>query len=332
MMTFTRIFSKVLDYTWFVSLLLFFLEEQQANIWFSLALILLVPILFAPVEALLLKLFGTTLGKIAFGLRYEKKLSWKDAFFLAFQAALLVQPLLIPGVNFVFAFLYLKEWRRYGKKRWNPRGKPHIVRKFPSFFPYACLVTLSLIVSIFSFTSDWVVDEAYRITSTEKPGFFKRYNSYFSSEGETWTRISPDNLSFSILFPKDPAFREITRPVPKSNLTLHYQEYSHKDKITYTIGCTQLPKSWTKWGSGLVFKGAFHFLYGDDAKVNRKKKTSHANFPALEYEITKGKEKITGKLVLVKETLYKVEISQKEALTEEEQAFAEKFFASFFPK
>ncbi len=330
-MMYARIIAKLLDYIWFASLLLFVLETVEVNLWFSLALVLLVPLLFAPVEAVLYKLFGSTLGKIIFGLRFEKRLSWKTAFGIAFRSAFLIQPLFIPGINLLFGVLYLKEWRRYSKIRWNPPGKPHLVKKFPRFIPYALLLSTSLVVSLFSFASDWTFEEAYRIAKIERKDFFKKPGFLFSGD-ENWVKVSPENLAFSVFFPKNPAFTEVNRPVPKSTLTLTYQEYSHKDNLHYVLGYTTLPRSWTKWGSSLVFKGALHFLYGEGARVTHKKKGSHASFPAFEYEITKGKDQITGKLVLVADTLYKIEIVHKGELSQEENDAAEKFFASFAPR
>ena len=216
-----RIIAKLLDYTWFTSLVLSILDSLEVNLWVSLSFIPFVPLLFAPIEALFYRLFGSTLGKILFGLRYEKPLSWKASFASAFRIAFLIQPLFIPVVNILFGLLYLKEWRRYSNVRWNPPGKPHLIRKFPSLFPYGMILSISLLVSLFSFLPDWTLDQVNRIVKIEERGFFKKPGSLFSGD-ENWVKTSPEDLAFSIFFPNTPVFSDTNRPTPKSRLTLTY--------------------------------------------------------------------------------------------------------------
>lgn len=146
---------------------------------------------------------------------------------------------------------------------------------------------------------------------------------------EKWTKVTPANNIFSALFPKEPEFKEQTFPANSKNLL--YSEYSLNDGLTFSLGHMDLPKSWTKWGSKRVFQGCYK-LVAKQFSVQDKQSSSHDTFPAYEYKMSDANKQYLGKLVLVGNTLYRVEVSKAGGITNEDMPQAYAFFNSFHPR
>ena len=144
---------------------------------------------------------------------------------------------------------------------------------------------------------------------------------------EGWTKFSPKTDTFSISFPEKP--KSITRdlPIPGSSDSLPYQEYKAEEKedCVYSISYTTLPDKWLSWGSGLVLKGALKVIMYELGKVELVGKSSNTfkGFPALDYEHYCQDRETTGTLVLVGNTLYKIEMTYPLSMRNEVKSRAE---------
>ena len=130
---------------------------------------------------------------------------------------------------------------------------------------------------------------------------------------ESWVRFSPESENFSILFPEKPSSKMHTIPIPGSSDTLTYQEHSIKNKSDgfFSVSYMSLPEKWTKWGASLTLKGAFKLIMKrvNYAKILVKESSNFKGLPSLDYEHHSSKTQTVGKLILIKNTLYRLEMT-----------------------
>jgi hypothetical protein len=158
----------------------------------------------------------------------------------------------------------------------------------------------------------------------------KKANLLFDWTGSNWSKFTPDDRSFSAYFPQNPMSisKEIPLPTPSHSEFLPYQEYSYTDdKGKYEVSFTTLPSSWMKWSSKLILSGALKLVMGKSNIIEKHSTTSHT-FPAIKYEAKSFDGDIIGKLILVREKLYRVEVLYKEKETKEQAIL---FIDSFIP-
>ena len=92
-----------------------------------------------------------------------------------------------------------------------------------------------------------------------------------------------------------------------------------------------LPQKWTKWGASLTLKGAFKLIMQrvKYTKILGKQSSKFKGLPSLDYEYYSAKTHSIGKLILVKNTLYRVEmtfpIDAEEAIKEKGSFFIRSF-------
>lgn len=129
---------------------------------------------------------------------------------------------------------------------------------------------------------------------------------------ETWCTLESDDNISDAQFPSLPKLGTRTLPVPGDDPDLPYTEYCcETGQVEYSISYTTLPKKWLRWGNSLVLKGALKFLLKEVGKVKLIGKSSNTfkGFSALDYEYYLENTECAGTLVLVKDRLYKVEVS-----------------------
>lgn len=323
-----RFLARVLDYSIFLAIVLFSIDFLELDLYYYVFVAILIPILFIPVETLLLKFFRTTLGKILFGLRYTKSLSWKEAFRIASKKGILIEPLFLPVINIVYAFIYLREIKKYKMKRWDEVSNASLIQKFPKVLPYSFIVAGALFLTTVSIVPEFAYEQFAKICNIERTE-----DSFDPADplASSWVKISSEEMNFSVLFPKEPGYNETNYDVPNSDRVLTMKEYKHIEKLQYTLSYVELPRNWTKWGSGIVFKSSLKLL-DEVGTVKNRKKATHRSFPSLEYEMDQQDGKAFGKLVLVNSTLYRIEAKHPETISAEEKKAAQHFFSSFIPK
>lgn len=324
----TRFFARLLDYTLFFALVLFVLDYVEIDLYYYFFIAIITPILFIPIETILLRLFRTTLGKILFGWRYPSRLSLKETFFISAKKGILIEPLFLPIINIIYSIIYLREIRTYRMKRWDEVSKETLIQKFPRVFPYSLIVGFTLLLGVTAAIPELVYEQVAKVCNIDQSEQALDPSNPYSSN---WIKITPEELAFSILFPKEPSYQEINYEVPQSDRVLTFKEYKHVENLEYSLGYVELPRNWTKWGSGIVFKSSLKLL-GKVGTVKTRKKSTHRSFPALEYELTHKDGKSLGKLILVKNTLYRLETKYTASPSVEDEKVTQVFFNSFIPK
>lgn len=151
-----------------------------------------------------------------------------------------------------------------------------------------------------------------------------------------WTKFDPKTENFSIFFPKNPVSVSRELPIPGSSDSLPYQEYKveQQEDCVYSISYTTLPDKWMKWGSGLILKGALKVIMYELGKVELVGKSSNTfkGFPALDYEHYSRDYETSGTLILVGNTLYKVEMTYPLSMRNDVQQQISQFIESFEPQ
>lgn len=324
-----RILSKILDYSWFYGILVIFMDLFSAGIFYYIFAALMLPILFIPVETLSLKLFGSTLGKILFGFRYHRKLSFKESLTIAFKKALLIQPLFLPGINLFFIYLYIKELVKYPNNRWDSIDGSNVIhRRLKWHTNLACLLT-ALFLTTVTIVPESLLQRSAQIVGIESADFMTRFAVFKPGD---WVKVTPDDYSFSIFFPKSPDHKQTNYDVPNSERKLTVKEYSHKEDITYRLTYAELPSSWTFFGSSVVFRSVIKLIEKHEGTIHKHYKCTHNRYPAMEYNGLVKDGKLYGKSILVKNTIYRVEAISKNDLSDTQKEKVVKFMDSFSPR
>lgn len=155
-----------------------------------------------------------------------------------------------------------------------------------------------------------------------------------SEDVKTWVNFNHDENAFSAIFPKKPDHTSRELPIPRSDNTLPYHEYqSSEGALVASVSYTVLPDDWLKWGSSLVLKGALKVIVGEikGAHLVGQSSNTFKSFPALDFEHYLGDFETAGTLVLVGNTLYKVEIAYPVQEKERAHRVLCQFVESFAP-
>ncbi|MBI3211623.1 MAG: hypothetical protein HYZ47_02930 [Simkania negevensis] len=153
---------------------------------------------------------------------------------------------------------------------------------------------------------------------------------------DNWIEFSPEGKTFSVFLPKEPTPIAKTLLLPGGKGSLPYQEYrcQHLENCTISISYTILPDQWVRWSPGFVLKGALSILMRELRGPNLVGKSSNTfkNYPALDYEHYLQTMETAGTLILVGNTLYKIEMTYPMEKRESIRDDLARFINSFTPK
>ena len=176
----------------------------------------------------------------------------------------------------------------------------------------------------------------YKVYDTfkEKSLPFDLHGNVGLEDVKKWVSFNHDENAFSAIFPKKPGYTTRVLPIPRSDNTLPYHEYqSSENDLVASVSYTVLPDDWLKWGSSLVLKGALKVIVGEvkGAHLVGQSSNTFKSFPALDFEHYLGDLETAGTLVLVGNTLYKVEIAYPVQEKERAHRVLCQFVESFTP-
>jgi hypothetical protein len=194
--------------------------------------------------------------------------------------------------------------------------KPRIAR-------YKRWISLILIASfsVLPFYTDQIVDR------------FGNSVTGFSASNLSWIPYSPADQDWSIEFPTKPSFQEKNLKVPGRDKLKLSEIISEEELLSYSVLSTKIPENLLRWGPNLVMKGALK-IFADNmasSKTLYKKAAKYKNHPCLQYGIQQGNDMVVGRLVMIEDTLYKLEVNLPRDAVETEQEKLDKFFSSFVP-
>lgn len=335
----TRFLARFLDYSIFYTVLilpLFFGSLFNSDLTHLLA-ILSIPALWVPIEALLISLLGTTPGKALFGIQIRDSKERKLPFKLSLKRAALTwvkgMGFNLPVVNLGCAIYRFYQIKKTGRTSLDEDLNVQVYQK-----KKRSLRTLlgSALVALFSlfFIAEHDVKEV--VTSTEA-SFFSKDRAFLKSSGSTnWTNYEDPEGAYAIQFPGTPEAESTQLAIPRSKekLPFHTIQFD-KEGVEYSLNYTTLPKNWLKWKPSLLLKGALKVLSShlSQGKILKKTAKSYNSYPSLEFMLAKKNNlKCSGRLVLVDNVLYKIDMTYPEELEEEIQEELNTFLESFEPK
>jgi len=316
-----RFTAKMLDYSLVFVVLydlltLFSIHLSDIKLF---GLLLFLPILFAPLEALLISCFGSTPGKALFGINVSDETGKKLKFIPSFKRSL-IQGCKVFTLFHPISSLFSKKVRS-GYDNYGSVSQPRALWKKFAFIAVFIGLFLSSPIAFETFTNS-----PLNVATASKAQFLK------------WKPFNLPEKDAKIQFPKEPRLIEKELDLPKSTKKLIYKEYvsSHEDEdIHFSISYTELPKSITRWGSSLVLKGCLDIVVDNlpnGTKVVEKHKSNFKEFPSLEYKL-QGKSSVSyGRLLLIDNVLYKIDVTYPDNTDNGIQASIWNFLESFQPK
>ncbi len=132
-----------------------------------------------------------------------------------------------------------------------------------------------------------------------------------------WMDYQDYQKGFSILFPSYPesSSENFDNPHTRDVLTYNELKSCENDKVCYTVGYLDLPRSWRFAGANTLLKGALEIVIQHEKSGDLvfSQLTRHQRNPAIDFEIAKGKTIEKGKLVLIGRTLYRLMVTQPQS-------------------
>lgn len=333
----SRFLARILDYSLFYTLFvlpLFFTSLIDHDMTHVIC-VLLIPLFWIPFEALSISLLGTTPGKALFGIQVRDSNGKKLPLITSFKRALSIWikglGLNLPVLNIALAVRQFNAIRKTGRTSIDQKLNINLYYKKRSRFR---AVIGSLLIAFFSlfFVAEYELREV--ATSSNQEFFSKN----FFNKGLNWKAYADPEGAYAIEFPGTPEAKSTHLPIPnsKEKLPFHTVNYQlEKEGVEYSLNYTTLPKNWLKWKASLLLRGALKIITTQmsQAKIIKKSSNSYNNYPALEFILAKKNNlECAGRLVLVDNVLYKLEVTypkDKEDVVQEDLSI---FLQSFNPK
>lgn len=333
---FPRIFARILDYCFFYSLIIlpFLSDRILPHDSLHILVMYLVPLLFLPLEAFFIHITKTTPGKALFGIKIESKNKQALALKNSFHRAFLVWS---KGLCFgLFPLTLLTTYKELNLLK--TKGFTSYDNKLEVVVYEKRKRRIQLIISstiIFLYGLFFISEYQMRDVIYSDPSTFT--TKIYHKDKEKWKTFNDPEGCFNIDFPSTPEAENSVLPTSSGKDPLPFSEIKfNSEDIQYNLSYTVLPKSITKWGSNLVLKGSLKLLskhLPGGAKIFKKTSTSFKKYPAIDYILVKQKNKESmGRLVLIKDKLYKIEVTYPQEKKEQVVESTSIFLESFDPK
>jgi uncharacterized RDD family membrane protein YckC len=279
-----RALARITDYSLFYIFIAFSISflPYFLGMSFYLGLIAAVPFLWVPIEALLLSRNGTTPGKSLFGMKVKKEKGGNLSFKQALKHASFRSPR--PGV--------------FSQKKIGPK------RKLIAFALSVCCVLTALFGKPITY---------YSIGLDNK----------ISTNG--WMQYYSMTRGFSVNFPNDPKEQSKQLEIPNTDKILNYEEISSQQTkdVLYSVSYMELPGKWRLAGSNTLLKGALDLLVKYSPEKGQvvvdRELIIYQNHRALDFHLKQGDNDVSGRFILVDNTLYKLTVVYPSSLSKEVQ-------------
>lgn len=331
-----RAFARTLDYCFFYSLFILplFFASIIPHDRLHLAIMVLIPLFWVPIEAFFITATGTTPGKALIGIHIRNDLDQKLSLKTSFQRALCVW---IKGLSLnifpinIFSSLYqFKKLKKHNSTSWDKTYSVNVFIKKKRKFRTLLSGILVFLYALFFFSEyelrDVLISDQKCLSS-----------KMFTKQEGKWVLFKDPAGKFHIDFPATPETSEKLIPTTSGKDPLPLSEVKLlSEEVEYSLSYITLPRSITKWSSGLVLKGSLkllakHLHHG--AKICKKSSSKYKKHPAIEFILEKkGHKESMGRLILIGSSLYKIEVtysSDKRELIQENLSI---FMQSFEPK
>gem|GEM_PF-853887 len=278
-----RFLARITDYSLFYIFIAFSTSflPYFLGMSFYLGLIAAAPFLWIPLEAFLLSRYGTTPGKSLFRMRVQNAVGGNLSFMQALKQAAFFSPR--PGV--------------LTQKDMSSK------RKLGALIMAVCCVLAALFGKPITY---------YSIGLDNK----------ISTNG--WVQYYSMTRGFTVNFPTDPKEQSKQLEIPDSDKVLQYEEVSSQQTkdVLYSVSYMELPSKWRWAGSNTLLKGALDLLVKyspQQSQVVDRELILYQNHRALDFHLKQGDNDVSGRFILVDNTLYKLTVVYPPSLSQEVQ-------------
>ncbi|MCF7806564.1 MAG: hypothetical protein K9M07_07370 [Simkaniaceae bacterium] len=313
-----RICAKLLDYTLVISgfLCISNLLSFDYTLPQLLAIFFGVSFLWLPLEILLLKLFKTTPGKYLFGISIPHRLKFIELIKSCSLSALKSFLFFIPLFNIVVAFVLIREESNAPSQLISKKRKLHKL-----------IILWTIVVGVFGYTGlNFDIESGSQTEIAANGKIQKKLN---------WVTYKHPEQSWKAAFPNNPEERDFTLNLPKGEqkqLGLKELVFTdHDGAVEYTISSIEIPHNLMSWGHKLILRGSLKIITDNvpGAKVISKKNFRYRNNPSLHYTLEDRDSERMGRLILIGNTIYKIEISYPKEMKYDLEQELFKFINSF---
>lgn len=146
-----------------------------------------------------------------------------------------------------------------------------------------------------------------------------------------WTLIEDD--AFKAYFPFAPELTQGELPIP-GNASLPLIEHKAENEHTFSVAYTVFPKKWLSYSDNTILKHSLKEMANamPGTSIKYKVYADHGPHKAIDYTLSSEGKDILGRMILVNDHLYKIEIKHDAAQKSELQEIMNRFIQSFSPK
>ncbi|MCI5052255.1 MAG: RDD family protein [Simkaniaceae bacterium] len=295
-------FSTLIDYSLLLIVLRTLVSLTSIHIeglWGLSGILFATALVWLFFETLSIKFFKASPGHAIFGIRVTEENRKRLSLLRAFKFALLKHPIF---------------WKKDTLPTLNQRRR--LSSRFIALAFAAVCLSFSAIVEHFS--------EPISVLAVGGNQSFK------------WKQFALPEKAVVVDMPKNPEVVEKKLDLPKTDKKLDVKEYvakHHKEDVHFSISYTELPKSIMRWSSSLILKGTLKVVVSNEKGASLKSKDlgKFKSHPCIDYTLKQGDKEFRGRLVLVGNVLYKLNVLYPESNKADVQPSAKNFFDSFKP-
>ncbi len=210
------------------------------------------------------------------------------------------------------------------QKNQNIRFKTLFHQIEPASYPLAQKILNAVVLAVF-ISAPFYTGEVFDHYSNQVTGLVSsnlKWKPFYHPEGE-----------WKIEFPTKPAQQEKTIDLPDSKKLTLSETVSEQELLSFSIASAKLPSNLLKWSPNLILKGAMKILSSNltSVQTSTDKIFQYRQAPTLPYTLVVEDKLIYGRLLLINDTLYKLEVECPASEKGKHQEKLEKFFNSFVP-
>jgi hypothetical protein len=137
-----------------------------------------------------------------------------------------------------------------------------------------------------------------------------------------WMQYYSMTRGFTVNFPDDPKEQSKQLEIPDTDKVLNYQEISTQPTkdVLYSVSYMELPSKWRWAGANTLLKGALDLLVKyspEQGEVVSRDIILYQNHRALDFHLKQGDNEVSGRFILVDNTLYKLTVVYPSSLAKE---------------
>jgi hypothetical protein len=150
---------------------------------------------------------------------------------------------------------------------------------------------------------------------------------------EGWVPFFSAQNGFKVYFPSQPTdiVKELDLPTGHQTVAYHELVSYDVDEVSYSVSYLQLPPKFHFYSASTILKTVLNLIpeNGPIAKDVKYELVGHPGYSSLHFSLKEGGSVMQGRLILVKDRLFKITVTSPDVFKGDTQASL--FFDSFKP-